>query len=117
MLPSVICQILASFSIKLAPVWCGLGGLGLPFHGVCAWLGHGGFDFPGSGNYYHHIHHTAFDANFGTDNVPIDWLLGTFASTEDDITHIWSEKDVGMKGNPYPVHQSRKDLATKVKSQ
>merc|ERR1739845_229973 len=28
--------------------------------GVGAWLGHGGFVFPGTGDYYHHIHHTTF---------------------------------------------------------
>ena len=83
--------------------------------GVGAWLGHGGFDFPGSGNYYHHIHHMTFDANFGTDNVPIDWLLGTFASTESDVNKIWKNEKVGMANNPYPVHASRNELAKKAK--
>ena len=33
--------------------------------GFAAWLGHGGFIFPGTGDYYHNIHHTHFDCNYG----------------------------------------------------
>ena len=83
--------------------------------GVGAWLGHGGFDFPGTGNYYHHIHHVAFDANFGTDNVPIDWLMGTFAATEEAAEDLWQNEKVGMKNNPTTLHVSRKEEEASVK--
>lgn len=33
--------------------------------GIGAWLGHGGFVFPGTGNVYHQIHHLTFDCNYG----------------------------------------------------
>ena len=83
--------------------------------GVGAWLGHGGFNFPGTGDYFHHIHHVAFDANFGTSNIPIDWLMGTFAATEDDVHDIWRGDKVGMKNNKTSVHKSRKDQVDKIK--
>ena len=58
---------------------------------VTAWLGHGGFVFPGTGDYFHHIHHTTFDSNYGTSNVPLDWLFGSFAATEDDVKKLWQK--------------------------
>eukprot|EP01084_Bolivina_argentea_P102932 184398_1 len=42
---------------------------------VGAWLGHDGFQFPGSGDYFHQLHHEHFDCNYGGESVPIDkWL-------------------------------------------
>jgi len=57
--------------------------------GIAAWLGHSGFVFPGTGDYYHSIHHTNFDANYGTSNVPLDYWFGTFAKNEDAVADIW----------------------------
>ena len=37
--------------------------------GFAAWLGHGGFIFPGTGDYYHNIHHTHFDCNYGQGHI------------------------------------------------
>ena len=76
---------------------------------VAAWLGHGGFVFPGTGDYFHHIHHTTFDCNYGTSNVPIDWLVGSFAATESDVKEIWKKNGqrVGREGNVTKVHASR----------
>ena len=75
--------------------------------GVGSWLGHGGFEFPGTGHYFHHIHHTTFDANFGTENFPFDYLFGTFAATEEDVNKIWKNEKVGLKHNPTGIHASR----------
>ena len=46
---------------------------------IGAWLGHDGFQWPGSGDYFHQLHHKHFDCNFGAMHVPIDKWLGTFA--------------------------------------
>ena len=46
---------------------------------VGAWLGHDGFQWPGSGDYFHQLHHMHFDCNYGAMHVPIDKWLGTFA--------------------------------------
>lgn len=77
--------------------------------GIAAWLGHGGYVFPGTGDLYHHIHHTTFDANYGTPNVPIDWLVGTFAATEYDVSNIWKNngQKVGRVGNATKLHANR----------
>ena len=50
--------------------------------GVGAWLGHDGFQWPGSGDYFHHLHHKHFDCNYGASHVPMDQLFGTFAGGE-----------------------------------
>lgn len=47
--------------------------------GTGAWLGHDGFQWPGSGDYFHQLHHQYFECNFGAMHVPIDKWLGTFA--------------------------------------
>ena len=66
-----------------------------------AWLGHDGFQvisyvariisycssreisfmfqWPGSADYSHHLHHKHFDCNFGTGHIPFDYWFGTFA--------------------------------------
>ena len=48
---------------------------------VGAWLGHDGFQWPGSGDYFHQLHHQHFDCNYGAMHVP----LGTFIL----ITYIY----------------------------
>lgn len=65
--------------------------------GFAAWLGHGGFIFPGTGDYYHNIHHTHFDCNYGTINIGFDWLFGTFAAREEDVKLIWKKQKFGLE--------------------
>jgi len=79
--------------------------------GVGAWLGHDGFQWPGSGDYFHHLHHKHFDCNYGASHVPMDQLFGTFAGAKEDIRKIWHKKDdksVGEEGNETSVHSSSK---------
>merc|ERR1712156_665669 len=71
--------------------------------GFAAWLGHGGFVFPGTGDYYHNIHHTHFDCNYGTQNIGLDWLFGTFAARESDVKGLWKGKSIGLEDNDTPV--------------
>jgi len=71
--------------------------------GFAAWLGHGGFVFPGTGDYYHNIHHTHFDCNYGTQNIGLDWLFGTFAARESDVKGLWKGKRIGLEDNDTPV--------------
>lgn len=58
---------------------------------ISAWIGHSGFQFPGSGNYYHTLHHRHFDCNYGTSHVPLDYWFGTFAAEKDDVKKIWKK--------------------------
>lgn len=51
---------------------------------VGAWLGHDGFQWPGSGDYFHQLHHQHFECNYGAMHVPIDKWLGTFAAGKGD---------------------------------
>ena len=37
------------------------------------------FQWPGSGDYFHNLHHKHFDCNYGAQHVPIDLLFGTYA--------------------------------------
>jgi len=46
---------------------------------VGAWLGHDGFQWPGSGDYFHQLHHAHFECNYGAMHIPIDKWLGTYA--------------------------------------
>eukprot|EP01065_Artemidia_motanka_P021102 TRINITY_DN2517_c0_g1_i2.p1 TRINITY_DN2517_c0_g1~~TRINITY_DN2517_c0_g1_i2.p1 ORF type:complete len:351 (+),score=87.24 TRINITY_DN2517_c0_g1_i2:55-1053(+) len=55
---------------------------------VGAWLGHDGFQWPGSGDYFHQIHHQWYDCNYGATHIPIDYWMGTF-------------KDKGIPGASY----------------
>jgi len=82
--------------------------------GLAAWLGHAGFDFPGTGDIYHQMHHACFDCNYGGSLVPFDYIFGTFASCKQDLKVIWRRKisnisdrnDIGFDGNATPVHES-----------
>ncbi len=38
------------------------------------------FQWPGSGAYFHYLHHKHFDCNYGGAIIPLDILFGTFAS-------------------------------------
>eukprot|EP00051_Salpingoeca_urceolata_P026491 m.477535 g.477535 ORF g.477535 m.477535 type:complete len:389 (-) comp20856_c0_seq1:247-1413(-) len=57
--------------------------------GVGAWLGHDGFQWPGSGDYFHQNHHAHFDCNYGAQHVPIDKWVGTYAASRSDVRAIW----------------------------
>jgi len=59
---------------------------------VGAWLGHDGFQWPGSGDYFHQLHHMHFNCNYGAMHVPIDKWMGTFAGCGEDIAKIWKSK-------------------------
>ena len=49
------------------------------FHlNVLAQIGHDGYDDPGSGSYFHYLHHAHFECNYGTENLPFDLIFGTF---------------------------------------
>lgn len=55
-----------------------------------AWLGHDGFKWPGSGDYFHYLHHAHFDCNYGAMHVPLDKWLGTYAGCKQDVRKIWA---------------------------
>ena len=40
--------------------------------------GHDGFDQPGGGSFFHYLHHSRYDCNYGTPMVPLDKLFGTY---------------------------------------
>jgi sterol desaturase/sphingolipid hydroxylase (fatty acid hydroxylase superfamily) len=44
---------------------------------ISAVVGHDGHDFPGNGNWFHYLHHTKIDCNYGTPAAPLDYLFGT----------------------------------------
>lgn len=56
---------------------------------VGAWLGHDGFQFPGSGDYFHQLHHACFDCNYGAMHVPMDKWFNSFAAGKEDLKLIW----------------------------
>lgn len=62
---------------------------------VGAWLGHDGFQWPGSGDYFHQLHHAHFDCNYGAMHVPIDRWLGTYAGSKADVKAIWAKHGKG----------------------
>merc|ERR1711962_258072 len=49
------------------------------------------------------IHHTHFDCNYGTQNIGLDWLFGTFAARESDVKGLWKGKRIGLEDNDTPV--------------
>jgi sterol desaturase/sphingolipid hydroxylase (fatty acid hydroxylase superfamily) len=72
---------------------------------VGAWLGHDGFQWPGSGDYFHQLHHKHFDCNYGAMHVPIDKWLGTFSAGKgDSMKKIWGDKKSGADANATKVH-------------
>jgi len=81
--------------------------------GVGAWLGHDGFQWPGSGDYFHQLHHRHFDCNYGAMHVPIDWWLGTYAGSQDDIKGLWGTVPSGESANDTPL-QKPSNSKTKV---
>ena len=75
---------------------------------VGAWLGHDGFQWPGSGDYFHQLHHAHFDCNYGAMHVPMDKWFGTYVGCKADLKKVW-KKPAGMAANETPVHGERKD--------
>ena len=73
---------------------------------VGAWLGHDGFQWPGSGDYFHQLHHKHFDCNYGAMHVPIDKWLGTYAGDGASVKKIWraSGHKAGAEANETAVH-------------
>jgi sterol desaturase/sphingolipid hydroxylase (fatty acid hydroxylase superfamily) len=43
--------------------------------------------WPGSGDYFHFLHHAHFDCNYGSPHVPLDWLFGTYAGNKAEVRH------------------------------
>ena len=71
---------------------------------VGAWLGHDGFQWPGSGDFFHQLHHDCFDCNYGAMHVPIDKWLGTFVGSREDLKRIWRVVAVeGARPPPSPA--------------
>lgn len=86
--------------------------LGIIFDcGIAAWLGHGGFVFPGTGDVFHQIHHLTFDCNYGTPNIGFDKFFGTYSATTEGVKYIWqkSNQKVGREGNATAVHEATGD--------
>ena len=73
---------------------------------ISAWLGHDGFQWPGSGDYFHLLHHQHFDGNYGAIHVPLDWLFGTFISCKGDLKKVWSGRSAGEDVNETAVHKA-----------
>ena len=69
-----------------------------------AWLGHDGFQWPGSGDYFHLLHHQHFDGNYGVMHVPLDWLFGTFIKQKGDLKKVWVGQHSGEEANETKVH-------------
>jgi len=57
--------------------------------GLAAWTSHDGFTWPGTGNPFHMLHHSAFDCNYGNEQIPLDKFFGTFADKKEDVGSIW----------------------------
>ena len=49
---------------------------------LSAVLGHDGHDFPGSGDYWHMVHHIKINCNYGSRMAPFDWLFGSMERCE-----------------------------------
>ena len=58
-----------------------------------AWLGHDGFQWPGSGDFFHLLHHRHFDCNYGWPGGHLDWLFGTFVANKEEVSKIWGRRD------------------------
>jgi len=71
---------------------------------IGAWLGHDGFQWPGSGDYFHMLHHRHFDCNYGALHVPLDWFFGTYAGSKEDVRKIWGKTESGEEANDTAVH-------------
>ena len=75
---------------------------------IGAMLSHDGFQWPGSGDYYHTLHHLHFDCNYGNPQIPFDWLFGTYISNKSDLQKLWGRTSVGKKANTTALHEPEK---------
>mmetsp|Transcript_119809 Transcript_119809/g.284669 ORF Transcript_119809/g.284669 Transcript_119809/m.284669 type:complete len:341 (-) Transcript_119809:44-1066(-) len=66
---------------------------------VGAWLGHDGFRWPGSGDYFHQLHHEHFDCNYGAQHIPLDQWMGTYCGSKADLKKVWGNQKVGREAN------------------
>ena len=66
------------------------------------------FKWPGSGDYFHNLHHRHFDCNYGASHVPMDYWFGTYAAEKGDIAKIWGGAKAGEEANETKVHDSAK---------
>ena len=53
-----------------------------------AYWGHDGYDYPGAGDWYHHVHHVKFSCNYGSSNLPFDWFFNMYETGED----VWDKE-------------------------
>ena len=44
--------------------------------------------WPGSGDYFHLLHHAHFDCNYGAMHVPLDYLFGTYAGSKAEVIQL-----------------------------
>lgn len=65
------------------------------------------FQWPGSGDYFHNLHHKHFDCNYGAMHVPMDYWFGTYAGGKEDIATIWrGGEKAGEEANETTVHEA-----------
>jgi len=72
---------------------------------VGAWLGHDGFQWPGSCDYFHLLHHANFDCNYGAMHVPIDKWVGTYVGDRSELKKVWGSRKAGLEANEMPLHK------------
>jgi sterol desaturase/sphingolipid hydroxylase (fatty acid hydroxylase superfamily) len=76
------------FSYALLPVFCGAHIVAFLYIKTnliaAAMLGHSAFAAPGTGSMPHYLHHSLVAVNYAESHVPLDYLCGTFAATEED---------------------------------
>lgn len=73
---------------------------------VGAWIGHDGFHWPGGCDYFHQLHHTHFDGNYGggAPFLPLDKFFGTFITCREDVKKNWGNAKVGRENNETALH-------------
>ena len=74
---------LSSSTVPWAPGWFVLHPQNTHHHHLLQ--GHDGFQWPGSGDYFHMLHHKHFDCNYGAMHVPLDWIFGTYAGSKEEV--------------------------------
>lgn len=61
---------------------------------IDSWVAHDGFGPPSAGVYFHFLHHSHFDCNYGDTVMPLDWLFGSFMSTPPSGKHQSPEQEI-----------------------
>ena len=57
-------------------------------------VAHDGFGPPSAGVYFHFLHHSHFDCNYGDTVMPLDWLFGSFMATPPAGKHVSPEQQI-----------------------